>query len=454
MKYSKSDVRRKFSSRIQLRFDDQQLTSFSGLIVFQQLFGELSLRRRIAQCFSHRADNRIFTPASMVLLLVVTILLGYRRLRDVDYLKDDQMVLRTVGVSSLPHYSTISRHLSDLDDHSVLRVERLQQQMVLDALSREKIPRITLDFDGSVLGTNRYAQGVASGFNRKKKGQRSYYPLYCTVAQTAQVLAVKHRSGNVHDSNGAASFIKHCVAIVRESCQDAVIETRMDGAFFSEALIALLDQLAVEYTISVPFERYMTIKSHIEQRKRWRPMREYGQFFEKSMSLKSWSIARHRFIFVRQLSKIQNKEPVQLDLFEPHDFDHQYKAVVTNKTTKAAHVIDFHEGRGSQEGLFATLKSQAAMGYIPCKHWNANKLFLLCNVLAHNLTNELQMRHHNKTRTSTRQRPALWVFRQIGTLRKQIIQRAGRLIRPQGVLTLSMPVNDSVRHDLMQYIDT
>jgi hypothetical protein len=44
------------------------------------------------------------------------------------------------------------------------------------------------------------------GFNRKKKGQRSYYPLFCSVAQTGQVLDVWHRPGNVHDSNGAKAF--------------------------------------------------------------------------------------------------------------------------------------------------------------------------------------------------------------------------------------------------------
>jgi hypothetical protein len=43
--------------------------------------------------------------------------------------------------------------------------------------------------------------------SQAKKGQRSYYPLYCTVAQTGQVLDVLHRSGNVRDSNGGETFV-------------------------------------------------------------------------------------------------------------------------------------------------------------------------------------------------------------------------------------------------------
>ncbi len=88
------------------------------------------------------------------------------------------------------------------------------------------------------------------------------------------------------------------------------------------------------------------------------------------------------------------------------------------------------------------------MSYVPCNSWNANKLFLLCNIVAHNLTRELQMRHRERDRNATVKRPALWKFSKIGTLRKLIIQRAGRLIRPQGILTLAMSNNPVVEENL------
>jgi len=453
MKHSKSDVRCKFSCLPQLRFDDQQLSSFSGLIVFQQLFNDLDLKRKLSRCLEHQKGSPSFSTTSIVLVLVVCILLGYRRLRDVQFFEKDPVVLRLLGLTCMPTASTISRQLSTVDDRSIRGIERLQQNMVIDALVREKLATITLDFDGSVLGTCRHAEGVAKGFNKIKKGQRSYYPLNCTVAQTAQVLAVHHRSGNVHDSNGAKEFIEQCVKQVKTACPKANIELRMDGAFFSEQIIEYLDELGVEYTISVPFERYTTtIKCYIEQRKRWRGIRKGAKYFEKKISLDSWSIARHRFLFVRDRHKEQSKGVLQLDLFKPYDFDYRYKVVVTNKTTQAKHVAEYHEGRGTQEGLFAELKTEAALSYVPCNTWNANKLFLLSNVVAHNLTRELQMRYRERDRRTLVKRPALWKFNKIGTLRKQIIQRAGRLIRPQGVLTLSMVNNPVVEEAILSYL--
>ena len=75
--------------------------------------------------------------------------------------------------------------------------------LILDVLERRQLSRITLDFDGSVPGTCRHAEGVASGFNSKKKDHCNSYPLNCTVAQTEQILAVLSRKQNVHPSNRA-----------------------------------------------------------------------------------------------------------------------------------------------------------------------------------------------------------------------------------------------------------
>ena len=105
-----------------------------------------------------------------------------------------------------------------------------------------------------------------------------------------------------------------------------------------------------------------------------------------------------------------------------------------------------------QEELFAEFKTEAALNYVLCKSLNANKLFLLSNVIAHNLTRELQMRYRERDRKTTVKRPALWKFTKIGTLRKKIIQRVGRLIRPQGMLTLSMSNNSAVEESTLSYL--
>ena len=47
MKYSRAETRFKAHKIPVLRFEDQTLTSFSGLVVFQALFSRLQLRERL-----------------------------------------------------------------------------------------------------------------------------------------------------------------------------------------------------------------------------------------------------------------------------------------------------------------------------------------------------------------------------------------------------------------------
>jgi len=187
MKLSRNQVQSKTHAVPELRFEDQKLTSFAGLFVFQLLFQRLDLKNRLRNCFHHLRSTRAYDHAMVVLGLVIHLLIGFRQLRDVRFYRDDPMVLRALGVTRLPDVATVSRLLATTDSDSVTSLRQLIRQMVLQALSALGLRRLTLDFDGSVIGTGRAAEGSAVGFNRKKKGQRSYYPLFCTIAQTGQV---------------------------------------------------------------------------------------------------------------------------------------------------------------------------------------------------------------------------------------------------------------------------
>ena len=451
MKCSRAAVHCKTRALPTLRFEDQELTSFSGLVLIQQLFGRLQLKETLRRCFRHFDDNPIFGRHT-VLLLIVHMLLGYRELRHIRYYRDAPMVRRVLGLSRLPDVSRISRMLAGADQSSVDSLRALLSELVLDRLSTLDIKRVTLDFDGSVIGTNRHAEATAVGFNKKKKGQRSYYPLFCTVAQTGQVLDVLHRPGNVHDSNGAKTFIELCIERIRAALPGVAIETRMDAAFFSDALVEMLEASGVEYTISVPFERFVALKQRIEARQRWAPIDEQCDYFEQRWKPKSWS-RRRRFVFIRTHVRKQHKEPVQLDLFVPYEYGYEFKAILTNKADNVGEVLMFHQGRGAQEGIFAELKSDNQLAYVPTRTWLGNQTYLLSVLLAHNLARELHMIAHPPARATMEKRPAFWAFLKLDTLRRTLLQRAGRLIRPQGRLTLSLSANATVRDELLHYLN-
>ena len=448
-----------------VRFEeDSRLTSYAGLVIFQQLFLSLGLLARLRRCFDH-LSRRTFEHARVMLLLVVHLLLGWRRLSGIACYREDPLVCRVVGFATLPSGATVTRVLQDMDGPAIDKGRELVRDLVLERLRLEKLARVTLDFDGSVQSTKALAEGTAVGFNKKKKGARSYYPLYCTVAQLSSFLDLHHRPGNIHDSNGALEFMVACIGRVRAGAPwKPIIESRMDSAFFGKDLLAALLTEEVSFTCSVPLERLPELERIAKSTTSWRRINSRWSSAEVDYLPKSWRgdgrlTGKVRFVLYRQQVPRQRKQvvpgPRQLDLFRPDCTDYEYKAIVTNRIADdAAAVLFFHHGRGSQEKLFGEANQHASLAVVATRGLHGNQMFTLVAMLAHNLSRELQMRAAppQPRRRLTRTRPALWRFLELGTIRQRLLHRAGRFVRPQGRDILALAANEATKEALGHYL--
>lgn len=453
MKSSKAKIRAKFHKIPAPRFSsDHHLTSYSGLVLVQALFMKLKLKDRLRQLLSG-GKHAIYGLPSLIMLLVVLVMLGFRRLRELDYCRDDPMLTRVTGLRQIPNVSTVSRQLAKLTEQEIRALrEKLLGELVLDRLALEKFARVTVDFDGSVQSTCGHAEGTAVGFNRKKKGARSYYPLFATLAQLDQFFDMHHRPGNVHDSNGAADFMSACFFRLCQRLPHAQLETRIDSAFFNELVFMTLEEYDVDFTCSVPFERFPELKERIETRKRWRRVNKDLATFETTWKPKSWDKS-YRLVFVRKRRPVRHRGPLQLDLFVPRDFEYEYTAIATNRTTSAKNIVLFHHGRGSQEKLLGQAKQHAALDVIVGKRLVTNQAFTLVSMLAHNLSREMQIAASSPQRATLPSRAARWMFHSLGTIRHRYFHRAGKLSRPQGQLTLTMNENRAFAPQFCELLD-
>ena len=453
MKSRKAQVHAKFHKIPSLRFEDKKLTSFAGIVVFMALFRTLFIKERIRTCFRHIKSSGTYGFPIIIMMVIFHLLLGFRRIRSIDYYRDDILLRHVLGLKKkLPDVSTVTRNLSKANQQSLVNLHGLIRGIFQERIIVQNFTRLTIDFDGTVVWTTGGGkEGTAAGFNKKKKGARGYYPLLCTCAQTGQVVDFLFRPGNVHDSNGATDFIVENIAALKDMNQDLRIESRFDGAFFDKKLMAWLDLIGVEYSISVPFERLAELKVLIEARERWRRIDGSWSYFEMKWKPKSWD-AKYRFIFVRHKVHKRRKGPVQLDLYEPRDVEHEYKVIVTNKTISAGKALWFHNGRGGQEGIIGELKAGAQFDYIPFRKQVANEAFMCTSILAHNLNRELQMIAMPPERGLTDRRAARWEFRKLATLRHEILLRAGRLNRPGNELTLTMNCNETAQEEIEGFL--
>ena len=83
MKSSKAEIQAKYHKIPVIRFEDEKLTFFSGLLIFQDLFSQLQLKDRLKKCFEHLKVSPMFGRHLVVLLLIVHLVMGFRRLREI-----------------------------------------------------------------------------------------------------------------------------------------------------------------------------------------------------------------------------------------------------------------------------------------------------------------------------------------------------------------------------------
>ena len=65
MKRSRKSVRTKATAIPELRFEDQRLTSFAGLVVIQRFFQVIFFKTRLQKCFRHLSQGKIFDRATI-----------------------------------------------------------------------------------------------------------------------------------------------------------------------------------------------------------------------------------------------------------------------------------------------------------------------------------------------------------------------------------------------------
>ena len=454
MRVSRKDVASATHAIPEIRFEEQQLTSFGGLVMLQVLLQQLGFRSRLRATVQHLPSSGGYCASRILLLMIVHLFIGWRRLRDLDYYCTDPLVKRVVGLDRMPNVSTVSRRLAEFDDRSVDGLRSLLRGLVAERAIAASPRRLTLDFDGSVISTKaRGIEGTATGYNGKGKGSRSYYPLFAVVAQTGQVFDVLHRAGNCHDSQGALEFMLASEQNLRNEGFGGILEARLDGAHYSDATCTGLHEAGIEFSLSVPFERLPQMKAIVESRRVWHRINDEWSYFTWSWRPNVKSKRSFPCIMYRRRVAKPRKGPIQLDLFVPIERDYKYKVVMTNKSLSAAAILTYHNGRGAQEATFGEAKSQLGLGYLPSRRQVGNQIYMLCNLIAHALGRELQMRATPRRSKNTATRACLWAVERIGTLRNRLVKRAARITHPQGRLVLSFAKCPEAESDIRHFMN-
>jgi hypothetical protein len=342
-------------------------------------------------------------------------------------------------LARLPTARTVGNWLRQFTQATLAPLVRLNHDLVIDAVTRLALPRLTIDIDGTVVRTGATVGWAFRGFNPHHRKDPSYYPLLAHVAQTGHILRVKNRPGNVHDSKQSGAFLREVIDGLRTAFGRRLpLEFRMDAAFFQRDVLRLLAARGCAYAIKVGYWDWLPLKQLAAERQRWLPVAPdvTGFFHDLHIPLLNLHL---RVMLYRKHVAHESPKNFQLDLFTPDDGHYEYAAVATNLALDLPALYAFICGRGAQEKTIAELKGEFALDVVPTRHYAANSAWQQLSILAHNLIRSFQLDTLATPKPRSRKRTYAYLIRSMRTLRFLLVTRAGRLTRIGGrhVLRLS-----------------
>jgi hypothetical protein len=426
---------------LRIDFVPQDLTSYGGLELLRRYFRLLDLHGRLRARFRAYGLGGDYGGARLVLLVIALFVVGARRLEHLRYLANDPLVARLCGLARLPSERTVVNWLKQFTQEALQAVITLNSELLYEQIERLGLPRLTIDVDGTVVQTGGTVTWAFRGYNPHQRKDPSYYPLLAHLAQTGQILRLRNRPGNVHDSKGAPAFLRELLRDLRARFGRGLpLEFRMDAAFCQREILTLLAREGCEYAIKMGFWEWTGLRVLVAAQATWTRVAATVDAFETVLPLAPWRLTVRVVIYRKRVAHATRKN-FQLDLFSPDDGHFEYSAVTTNKALTPAALWAFMAGRGAQEKTLAELKGEFALDVVPTHHYGANSAWQQVSMLAHNLLRSFQLQTLATPKPRTRKRTYAYTLRSMRTLRFLLIARAGRLARIEGRQVLRMTAN-------------
>jgi hypothetical protein len=306
---------------------------------------------------------------------------------------------------------------------------QLNHDLVGEALAKLRLPRLTVDVDGTVVCTGATVQWAFRGFNPHHRKALSYYPPVAHLAQTGHILRLKNRPGNVHDSKQAVAFLRELIDRLRPGGGRTVpVEFRLDAACFQRDVLSLLARRRCAYAIKVGYWSWLPLKQVAAEARTWLPLAPGVTGFAHELAIPQWNL-RLRVMIYRKHVRHQTAKNFQLDLFTPDDGHFASYAVPTSMTLGLPALFAFGCGRVDQEKTLAELKGEFALDVVPTNHYGANSAWQQLSVLGYNLPRNFQPDTLPAPKPRSRKRTYAYLLRSMRPLRFLLIAPAGRLTR-------------------------
>jgi hypothetical protein len=432
-------------------FDEPNLVSAAGLVPLMALAGKAGLRELADQRMSVPTDKGA-NAGRKISSLVAGMAAGADSIDDMALLRHGGMGKVFTGAYAP---STLGSFLRSFAFGHVRQADAVASRFLLNLAehtdllgSREHAGTVMVDIDDTIIEVHGYQkQGAAFGYS----GVRGLNALLATVstAQVAPVIAAQRlRKGSVGSPRGAARLATDTLALIRRSQltgRDVLV--RADSAFYSHALVVAVLAAGAQVSITVRMDPAVKRAITTIGEDAWTTIKYTDAIYDETTG--SWiskaQVAEVPFtaftskrktdqvpgrLIVRRIPDLNPRtRQGQETLFDTWRF-HAFFTTTAPEELDTVAADQTHRRHAIIENVHADLKA-SALAHLPSGVFNANAAWLVCAVMAFNLTRAAATVTHT---------PAL-AKAATATIRRKLIHVPARIATSARRLRLHLPTN-------------
>jgi hypothetical protein len=391
------------AARSAARFDDPNLVSAAGLVPVMRLAASAGLDRLADEWLTVPTDKGA-NPGGKVTALVAGMVAGADSIDDMDVLRHAAM-RKLFDRSYAP--STLGSFLRAFTFGHVRQLDAVASRF-LTGLAR-CTPLLSgtdgltfVDLDDSIVEVHGYAkQGASFGYT-KVRGLNMALATASTATSAPVVLAQRLRKGAANSARGAKRLACDALATLdrlRANTNAGQVLVRMDSAFYAATVVGAIVRTGAMVSVTVRQDPKVKAAIAAIAEDAWTPIDYTDAIYDEDTS--TWvsraEVAEIPFtafssmklservtgrLVVRRIPDLNRPaNPDQASLFDLW----RYHAFFTTSDLDAVTADKTHRAHAIIEAVHADLKN-SAIAHLPSGKFTANAAWLVCAVMAFNLT--------------------------------------------------------------------
>lgn len=366
----------KMMRKFHVQFTEKNLTGNAGLVNLGRFAEKLGLNKILAQFITiERAENAEYQVADVIMMLAMGVTAGAKHISHLFILRTDDVLRTLFKWEKFPDGTTFGRIFKLFTPKHCKELSEAESHARKKVWNKKWFGKVTLDLDSTVRGVTGNQQGAEKGYNPKKKGQKSYHPLLCFIAETRECLHNWFRAGAAYSANGCVEFMKECFAILPKRVWKVVV--RGDSAFFNGNLFDFLESKSASYIVKVKMKGLDKLLGN----QKWRKIKSGIETAVFIYQCNGWQTAR-RFVAIRFITDIEIVPSLFGDIKR---IKYDYFCYCTNMRLTPREAHQYYGQRATSENWIEWCKNHMASGSILTQDFWANSAIFQTCILAYNL---------------------------------------------------------------------